>query len=291
MDRSGYCTARDGTEIWWGVVGSGPALVLCDGFACDGFIWPYVVDEFLPDFTIIRWHYRGHGNSQEPKSPDAVDVEDLCYDLRAVLDHLHIENAVLAGHSMGCQVILQYFGLFPEQVNGLIPICGTYKRPLETFHNNDMLQQLLPYIDMAVGLAPDALQVLWSTLTPSRISYLVAAGTSEINGTLVRRQDFQPYLEHVAEMNLQVYVRILKSISEHSAEDILPNIDVPTYIIAAEHDTFTPLSRSEEMHALIPDSQFLVIPSGTHIGPIELPELVNTAIERFLKNSQLWPVD
>ena len=288
MDRTGFCTSRDGTAIWWGVVGSGPTLVLCDGFACDGFIWPYVIDEFLSDFQIVRWHYRGHGNSEEPRDIDNVSVEDLCYDLRAVLEHLDVDEAILAGHSMGVQVILQYYGLFPEQIQGLIPVCGTYKRPLETFHNSDMLQNLLPYIDRVVDFAPEQLQAVWSRLTPSKMSYLLAAGSSEINARLVRKEDFQPYLEHVAEMNLQVYLRILKSIADHSAETILPNISVPTYIIAAEHDTFTPIARSEEMHAMIPNSEFLVIPSGTHIGPIELPEMVNSAIERFLKNHGLW---
>lgn len=289
MKRTGYSTADDGTSIWWGTVGSGPAIVLCDGFACDGFIWPYLIDELCEHFHVIRWHYRGHGNSDEPRDPKRVQVEDLCDDLAGVLDDIGVESCILMGHSMGVQVILQFFGLYPDRVDALVPICGTYKKPLDTFHDSDTLKNLLPYIDKAVEAAPERLQGLWTALAPSRLSYLLAAATSEINAKLTRRSDFQPYLEHIAEMDLKFYVRMLKSLANHSAEDILEDVDVPTLIIASQHDTFTPMRRSEEMHEAIDQSELVVIASGTHIGPLEVPDLVNGAVEKFLKNYELWP--
>jgi pimeloyl-ACP methyl ester carboxylesterase len=202
---------------------------------------------------------------------------------------LGISDAIFAGHSMGVQVILQFAGMYPERVNALIPMCGTYKRPLDTFHNNDRLAQLLPYIDRAVDWAPERLQALWNTLAPNPLNFLVAARTSEINPKLARRQDFQPYLEHVASLDLKFFVRMLKELANHSAEDLLQGIDVPTLIIAGEHDSFTPQSRSDEMHDFIEGSELLIVPGGTHIAPLELPDLVNGAIEKFLKNNGLWP--
>lgn len=288
MKETGFTETGDGTSIWWGTVGQGFPIVLCDGFACDGFIWPYVIDEFCEYFKIVRWHYRGHGNSSEPGDPERVSVEDMCDDLACVLDELEIEECVLMGHSMGVQVILQFFELYTERVAGLIPICGTFEKPLDTFHDNDMLKNLLPYIDRAVEWAPEKLQTIWKTLAPSRMSYLLAAGTSEINARLARRSDFQPYLEHVADMDLRLYVRMLKALSNHSAAHVLEQVDVPTLVIAAEHDTFTPLRRSKEMHDRIDESELIVIPSGTHIGPLEVPDLVTGAIEKFLKRNELW---
>mgnify|MGYP006190842497 FL=1 len=63
---------------------------------------------------------------------------------------------------------------------------------------------------------------------------------------------------------------------------MLPGLTMPALIIAGELDTFTPLHRSEEMAELIEDSELLVVPSGTHIAPLELPQMVNGAIEKFL---------
>ncbi len=289
MDRSGFVRSKiDGTQLWWGSVGSGHPVVLCDGFACDGFIWPYVIDDFYEHLQLVRPHYRGHGNSEKPRRKGIVHVEDFCDDLVTVLDELDIEKAVFAGHSMGVQVILQFFALYPERVEALIPICGTYKRPLDTFHNHDKLATLLPFLEKAVRFAPERLQSLWQTLTPSPMTFHIAARTSEINSKFVRKQDFQPYLEHVAKMDLRVFMRMLKGLAEHSAEEILETIDVPTLVIAGEFDSFTPTQRSLEMHDGIAGSQLLVVPGGTHVAPVELPDLVNSAIEKFLKSHGLW---
>ena len=74
MDHTGFYTAGDGTDIWYGTVGSGPPLVLCDGLACDGFIWPYLIDALVDDFMLIRWHYPAHGRSATPEELSTLRV-------------------------------------------------------------------------------------------------------------------------------------------------------------------------------------------------------------------------
>lgn len=274
-------SSRDGTPIWCGTTGQGPYLVLCDGFACDGFIWPYVIDYFHEHYTIVRWHYRGHGRSEPPEDFNHLTMDDVCQDLLDVLDHLHIDRAILAGHSMGSQVILQAYENFPERIRALIPICGTYMRPLDTFNNSDLLARLLPYLEMAAQAAPNVLQGIWKTFVNTKLSYL-AAHLTELNSNLVNGEDFRPYLEHTAAMDVHVYLGMLHHLAEHSAEHILPTIDVPTLIIASEFDSFTPLARSELMHDSIPGSEMVVLPGASHAGPIELPDTVIGAMEKFL---------
>lgn len=280
MRTSDFLTAADGTAIWYGTTGTGPPLVLCDGFACDGFIWPYVIDHFHEEFTIVRWHYRGHGRSATPEDLHRLTIEDLCADLLAVLDALELDQAILAGHSMGVQVILQAFGLFPERVRALIPVCGTFERPLDTFRDSDLLARALPYMEHAAEIAPQVLQRLWETMLPSRASY-VFSHLAELNPRLVHGEDFRPYLEHAGRMDLRVYLGMLHHLAQHSTAELLPTIDIPTLIIAAEHDSFTPLYRSEEMQQRIPGSDLVILPGASHAGPIELPDTVNGAIEKF----------
>ncbi len=272
--------AHDGTSIWCGTTGSGPYLVLCDGFACDGFIWPYIIDYFHQHFTIVRWHYRGHGRSGTPEDFNNLSMEDVCKDLLAVLDALRIDSAILAGHSMGSQVILQAYELFPERIDALIPICGTYMRPLDTFNNSDLLARLLPYLEMAAGAAPNAMQTIWKTFVNTKLSY-IGAHLTELNSSLVHGEDFRPYLEHTAAMDVHVYLGMLHHLAEHSAEHILPTITIPTLIIASEFDSFTPLERSELMNRSIPESEMVVLPGASHAGPIELPDTVIGAMEKF----------
>ncbi len=278
--------AQDGTPIWCGTTGQGPYLVLCDGFACDGFIWPYIIDHFHEHYTIVRWHYRGHGRSGTPEDFDNLDMKHVCQDLLDVLDHLNIDQAILAGHSMGSQVILQSYEYFPERIRALLPICGTYMRPLDTFNDSDILAKLLPYLEKAAKAAPNVLQGIWKTFVNTKLSY-IGAHLTELNSSLVNGEDFRPYLEHTAAMDVHVYLGMLHHLAEHSAEHILPTIDVPTLIIASEFDSFTPLHRSELMNQSIPESEMVVLPGASHAGPIELPDTVIGAMEKFFHKHNL----
>lgn len=286
MDTSDHFLAHDGTKIWYGTIGSGPPLVLCDGFACDGFIWPYVIDHFYEHFTIVRWHYRGHGRSGTPRDLNNLRIEDVCQDLEALLDVLELDQAILAGHSMGAQVLLQSYEDFGERVRALIPICGTFKRPLDTFGNTDLLARALPYLEGFASMAPNVLQTIWTTLAPSQLAYGFSHLT-ELNTRLVRGEDFRPYLEHIGNMDVRVYLGMLHHLAEHDAEHILPTVDVPTLVIASEFDSFTPLYRSEAMADLLPRSELVVLPGASHAGPIELPDTVTGAMEKFLRNHDL----
>jgi len=282
VNRTSLLSAEDGTQIWYGTLGSGPAIVLCDGLACDGFIWPYLIDELVSDYTIVRWHYRGHGRSEnKPENLDSMTIPQLARDLKAVLDALEIEEAVFAGHSLGVQVILEYYGLDPERVRGLIPICGSYKRPLDTLFNTHYFRELLPYVRNLVSISPERAQIFWKTVIPSKLSYLMTTAAA-VNTRLARGRDFLPYLDHVANMHLPTFLALLTSASEHDAEDILSQVTVPALVIASEKDEMTPLFRSEEMAELIADSRLLVLPKGTHVGPIEHPDLINEAVRKFL---------
>ncbi len=287
MDTSQHITTADGTRIWYGTVGSGPTLVLCDGLACDGFIWPYVIDHFLEDFQILRWHYRGHGASDVPEDLHTVTLDRFCRDLREVLDHAGVDQAIFAGHSMGVQVILNFFSLFPRRVRALVPMCGSYKRPLDTFHGSDLLRRALPLMERTLDAAPDAIQAAWRTLLPRQFWYNFAVQAAEVNGKLLRQKDFLPYLEHAAEMDLNYFLRLLSDLSQHDMQFILPRVDVPTLIIAGERDTFTPLFRSVEMAEAIDNSELIIVPGGTHVAPLELPDLVTAALDRFFDRHHL----
>ncbi|HET9598898.1 MAG TPA: alpha/beta hydrolase [Anaeromyxobacteraceae bacterium] len=59
-----------------------------------------------------------------------------------------------------------------------------------------------------------------------------------------------------------------------SASDHLPSVRVPTLVVAGEKDTWTPFPNSVRMPEEIEGSDLLVLPAGTHTGPLEHPELV-----------------
>ncbi len=280
------CRSRDGTEIFYNQLGSGPAVVMCDGIGCDQYAWTYLAPYLARQHRVVRWNYRGHGRSGPPPSLEAMTLDRLCEDMDAVLATLNIERAVLIGHSMGVQVLLEQWQRRPEVVRAMVAICGAYGRPLDTFRGSGLAVQAFPYLRALLGQYPNLTQVVWENLVPSRLA-LALAGRFEINRDLVRVGDFLPYLDHLGHMDVQVFLSLLDDISQCSAEDALPDIDVPTLILAAEHDSFTPPRLAERMHNRVPGSEYLLVPLASHTMPIEMPDLVNLRVEKFFREQAL----
>ncbi len=256
-------------------------LVLSDGIGCAGYAWKYLIRHFQRTCRIIHWQYRGHGKSGLPQDRTRTTFDDICGDLAAVLHATKTRRAVLVGHSMGVQVCLEYHRRHPEQVSALVLMLGSHGMPLDTFHDSKILRRVIPAMLQAAREFPEAMGVIWRLFAGGELAYQLATRT-EVNGLLIRREDFMPYFEHLAGMDPRLFLTMLLNAGDHSAFDHLADIDIPTLIVAGTADTFTPYWLSEEMNDRIANSEMLTIPGGTHAATIEQPELIELRLERFL---------
>lgn len=280
--REGFARAADATRLWWRASGEGrPALVLNDGIGCAGFIWKYLEPDLARRHRVVRWNYRGHGRSEKPQDPARVALADCVDDLFRVLDAAGEEKAVLFGHSMGVQVALEAHRRAPARVAGLVLVCGSYGRPLDTFHDGPILKNAFPWANALIQRFPGAARWVGRTFVPTELSWAIARNF-ELNGKLIRREDFFRYFVDLAEVDLDLFARMLATAAVHDTYDHLPRVDVPTLVVAGEKDTFTPMWLSVRMHAAIAGSEFLALPGGSHAGPLEHPELVALRLEKFL---------
>ena len=284
--RTGFAVGRDSTPVYYRVSGpaGAPAVVLCDGIGCDGYVWKYLEPALHERRRVVHWHYRGHGRTPPPRDPRRVDIVDLADDLAGVLDAALGEDssAVLAGHSMGVQVCLEAYRRHPSRVSGLVLLCGSYGTPLRTFKGKRTLEQVLPYVRFLVNRIPGVASNVMRRIVPTELAYQIAT-RFEINGELIRREDFFPYLEHIAQVDVRLFLEMLASAGRHSARELLPHIDVPTLIVSGDRDGFTPVALSEEMHRRIRDSELFVVEGGSHTAPIERPAEVTERIASFLR--------
>ena len=104
---------------------------------------------------------------------------------------------------------------------------------------------------------------------------------TEVNGDLIRHEDMMSYLEHLSQVDPELFLRMLAYADRHSASDILERIRVPVLLVEGDRDGFTPLDLSREMEHRIPEATLMVIPGGTHVAPLERPELVARGVEAF----------
>jgi len=63
----------------------------------------------------------------------------------------------------------------------------------------------------------------------------------------------------------------------------LSEIKHPTLIMVGEEDLGTPVAASEAMHARIPNSRLVVLPSAAHLSNVEQSEAFNNELITFLR--------
>ncbi len=290
-DRESFAIAADGTRLYVetrvrGNVRERPHAILSDGILCDGYIWKYAWDALAGTVPLVHWHYRGHGRSAPPANPDRIDIAAHADDLESVRRHIGDPPCVLMGHSMGCQVALETYRQRPHLVRGLVLLCGTFGNMTSTFHGVPLLDLILPKLLDLAQKAPDVVRAIWSRL-PARLSLAVALKAGEIDPDRVHPDDMLPYLSHMTHVDFPMFLRMLNAAGRHTAGDLLSQIDVPVLVIAGERDTFTPAFLAQAMAEAIPKGELMIVPRGSHVAPIEQPDLVNARIETFLRERVL----
>jgi pimeloyl-ACP methyl ester carboxylesterase len=280
-----FASGHDGTRIYVrrreGPSLHAPTALLTDGIACDGFIWKYLWDFLARIVPVAHWHYRGHGRSGKPEDPTAIELVDHARDLDAVRHAIGDGPVVLFGHSMGCQVALEAFRLRREGIRGLVLICGSSGRITHSFKGTTVLAQVLPRIIERVEAHPEITRAIWSRV-PTDVALRFALAAGEVDKSTIVPEDLLPYMTHMVDIDPLMFLRMLRSAGEHSAADLLSQVDVPALVIAGDRDSFTPPRYAEEMAAALPLGELLMVAGGTHVVPLERRELVSERVEKFL---------
>jgi len=285
---SGMTTTNDGAAIAWQSFGKPrkdwPTVVCCNGVGCSTFFWHYLARYFRERGQVLIWDYRGHGDSSFPKDiRSEMTIPRMAEDLEAVLVDAKVERGVAIGHSMGAQVILEHLRNHPGRIRGLVPLLGTYGHPLKTFFDTALVATLFPIAYHFVRNLPYPVQAVTKFLSGSRITLPAAAITRMVNGTTIKASDLKAYMENLASLDMRVFIEMANDMGKHTAEDILGAIKIPVLVMGGERDIYTPIHRSHRLHALVPGSELLIIPGGSHAGLVEQPELINLRLEKFIK--------
>jgi pimeloyl-ACP methyl ester carboxylesterase len=271
--EQGFAVAPDGTRLFVrSRLGPHPPgsvrAILCDGIVCDGFIWKYLWDDLAPTVAITHWHYRGHGRSAAPVDPERIDIQAHADDLSAVRRFLGSPPCVIIGHSMGVQVALEAYRRDPEGIRALVLLNGSFGKVTQTFKGVPVLQWVLPKLIDAVLQRPNLARAIWTRI-PSDVALRLALKW------------------HMTHVDLPMFLRMLRAAGEHSAEDLLPEVNVPALVVAGERDTFTPPFLAERMAREMPQGELLMVRGGTHVASIEQPGMVDERIAEFFRNRVL----
>ncbi|WP_037846607.1 alpha/beta fold hydrolase [Streptomyces sp. NRRL S-474] len=236
-------------------------LVLVHGHPFDRTMWAPQLDTFSRARRVIAPDLRGYGAS--PTAPALADFSGFARDIEALLDELKVASCVLAGLSMGGQIVMDCYRLFPERVRGLV-LADTFpaaETPQGIHARDAMADRLLR--DGMRGYADEVLERMVAPYAPAEVKAHVhrmmtatsPEGAAAALRARARRPDYQ---------------------------DLLTRVPVPALVVVGTDDTYTPVSDARAMHAALPDSALHVIDGAAHMPNLERPEEFDRALREFL---------
>jgi 3-oxoadipate enol-lactonase len=102
------------------ISGEGPRLVWCHGLGSCRAGDRDVIDALARHFTVLAYDARGHAESPPVTDESKYTYAAMSRDLRALLDHVGWESAIVAGASMGAGAAVRVAMEEPGRVRALI---------------------------------------------------------------------------------------------------------------------------------------------------------------------------
>lgn len=251
-----------GASLHYETIGAGEPLLLIAGIASDGASWG-PLPPLLTGRRLILIDNRGSGRS---RVEGALDIEDMAEDCVALLDHLGIASADVAGHSMGGLIGLMLAARAPHRVKRLVTITSGVVSPAARVLFHDMARL---YFTMA---PQDWFRLLyqWLFSPPFFADEPNVAAAAEASTAYPYRQSPGDFARQVA-----------------AIDRLTPfeptSVRAPVLAIWAEHDLLAPKAAIEALHRGIADLRFAGIAGAAHSVHWEKPAEVAAELQAFLR--------
>jgi len=251
----------NGIELYYEIHGEGPALVLAHGGGGSHLSWWQQIPVLSRQFRCITFDHRGFGYSRD--LPDGGGAKCFVEDLRGLLDHLGIQQASLAGQSMGGWTVLGFAAAYPERTSALV-LCDT----TAGIDDADVIREQAALREMTKGGLAQVLTRAYAADFPQR---------DPVRGFLYQQ---------ISGLNLHVPSNLLQVLMsmKHSVDNIVAK-RVPTMLLVGEEDVLAPPKVMELMARRIPQSRLVRVAGAGHSVYFERPEEFNSILSGFLREA------
>jgi len=230
-------------------------LLLLPGLMCDRAVWRDTVAALAgsPDAIV----------------PDYGEADTLGAMAERVLAGAPARFAV-AGHSMGGRVVLEIFRSAPERVAGLALLDTNYTPRAAGAAGAREERERLALLEIARRSGTRAMAKTWvrGMVHPGRLAEPGLIGA---------------ILDMFARKSADVFAAQIRALlARPDATALLGTLRCPALVLCGREDDWAPVVRHEEMAAMIPGSELVVVERCGHMAPMERPRAVADAVARWL---------
>jgi pimeloyl-ACP methyl ester carboxylesterase len=259
-------------SIAYQVTGTGPPdIVLVPGFVShlekdwDEPRHAHFLERLGSLGRLIRFDKRGTGLSDRPR--DVPDLETRMDDVRAVMDAVPSERAIVFGYSEGGPLSVLFAATCPERVEALV-LYGAFAKRLDPDHDYPWAptrEQRAAYIEK---LGDDwGFEADMKVMCPSADEEMARWW-----GERCRAAASPGAVKALMEMNSQIDVR-----------DLLGAIRVPTLVVHRTGDLDVNVEEGRYIASRIPGASFVELPGNDHFVAIDPDQLLDV-VEPFVQS-------
>lgn len=214
-------------------------------------------------YRAIAWDMPGYGDSA-PIAP--YDMAGLASALMRLLDAIVASRVVLLGHSMGAMVAQEAMVQAPQRISGLVlsATSPAFGKSDGAWQQAFLAERLGP-LDAGRTMADVA-----ARLVPGMVGEGFAPEGAGLAAAIMSR------------VPPATYRAALNALMGFDRRAALPDIRVPTLVVAGENDPAAPAPVMEKMAARIPGAEYVVLPGAGHLANLEQPQAFNAAVLAFL---------
>ena len=267
--------------------GAGQPVVLIHGYPLSGRAWDKQVPALLAaGYRVITYDRRGFGQSSQPAV--GYDYDTFAADLHALLEHLDLRDAVLAGHSMGTGEVTRYLASYGPGDHHALQLGHHRPRVAKAVLISPIPPYLLQTPDNPDGVPQglfDGFAQAATVDTPAWIKGFLDTyyNMAALGGTLVSDQAFQASWNIASAASASAAVACIPTWQTDFRGD-LAKIDIPVLVVQGDADRILPYPNTgKRLPGLIKDMELVVIEGGPHAIAWTHADRVNQALLSFLK--------
>jgi 3-oxoadipate enol-lactonase len=264
MRRAGRLRRGD-AELYYEIVGEGPALVFAHGLGGNHLSWWQQVAHFAASHTCVVFAHRGFPPSSAVPGKSAPDA--YADDLAGLIQELNFKDVALVAQSMGGWTCLEYALRQPKKVRALVMASTSGTLDFNQLENPEIRE--------------------WARRAPAALADLQSRGVHPAGGERMARE--QPALAHlywqISEMapasfreEVRGRIRELRT----RAPSLLAQLPMPVLFITGEEDWVFPPAAGPALAPLAPKGRAVRVPAAGHSVYFERAAQFNDIVGRFL---------
>ena len=234
---------------------TGLPILFLHGVGSDKSVWQPQLNHYRGARTALAIDYPGYGDSAAQPNATRDDYARAAF---AALDSLGIERAHICGLSLGGVVAIAMHAIAPDRCLSLI-LADTFAVHPD---GHGIYQRSVAASVNLRGLAEGRVDVLMAQPADPALR-------SEV-------------IETMAAIDPAAYCIGAEAVWLADQRDRVARIDVPTLVLCGALDVVTPPTLSEELAAMIPASEMVLIEGAGHLANLERPMEFNAALDAFL---------